>query len=158
MTNDSQQLDILDKLYALMEADTTLSGEFEGWYDYIPDDIPGATQFPCLCIDWTGDEHASQAIGGYRHVTSSFVIMVLTDEPDKRDARRELVELCGQVTDFLSKTSTMAQSGYWSNGRLAHGGGQNVRVGRSDYSEGSTGYVYSALIYWQAEYRKARVT
>ncbi len=158
MTNQSNQLDILDRLYAMMQADATLSAAFNGWYDYIPDDIPAGSQFPCCALDWTGDMHKPQALGGYRHVRSTFAILVATNTWDRRDARRELVELSGLVTDFLSRVGTMAQSGYWENGRLSEAIGQNVRAGRSDYSEGDTGFVYSALITWEADFRKTRVS
>jgi hypothetical protein len=152
----NEQLNVLDRLFELTQAEDALAERFNGWYDFIPDDIPGSTQFPMLAIDWAGDEQEPAALGGYRKVGSDYYIMIATDQWDKREARRELVELSGLVTDFLSRKSVMSQAGYWDCARLKKGG-QNVRVGRSDSSDRDTGYVYTALIIWQADFRKDKV-
>lgn len=162
MANESQQLDIIDKLLELMQADATLSTAISGWYDHIPDDIPSHGSMPALCIDWSGDTHSPAAIGGYRKVKSTYTILIAVDDWEQVEARRSLVELSGIVTDFLSKVSVMQQAGFWERGMLADNGGQNVRVGRSNSSDsnlrlGESGFVYSAMIVWEAEYRKARV-
>jgi hypothetical protein len=156
MPNLSQQLDIVDKLVAMMQADSTLSDNFETFLDHIPDDLAG-NAYPLLAVDWSGDTHKSAAIGGYRIVCSLFTILIATNDWEQKEARRNLIELSGLVTDFLSQTGNMQQDGYWQHGKLAEGG-QNVRVGRSDTSEGTTGFVYSALVLWEADYRKTKVT
>ncbi len=154
-------MDILEKLLALFKADSTLANNFEQFSDYIPDDIPSNGSFPLLAIDWAGDTHNSDALNS-RKVKSLFHILVAVDEWEQVTARKQLVELSGIVTDFLSKKTTMGQEGYWLCGKLAEQG-QNVRVGKFQSSGSSlrlndSGFVYGTLILWEAEFRKTRQT
>ena len=149
------ELEILQKLKNIMEADSRLEAQIETWFDYIPGQIPANISYPAVGIGWLGTERRTHSIGGYVRRTVQLGIILFVKEYDDKTAQDLRLKLANEVIDFLDEVNNMQVDDYWIRAVLP-AGGLAAEASHNPIASDDTGYVYSALIRFPITYKKVK--